>query len=61
MKRRALVRHLEREGVVLIRDGSAHSIVRNPSNGRAASIPRHAEIKESTARGICDQLGVPRP
>jgi predicted RNA binding protein YcfA (HicA-like mRNA interferase family) len=61
MKRLDLVRHLERHGCSLDREGANHSIFRNPTNGRCAAIPRHREIKDTTARTICSQLGIPRP
>lgn len=61
MKRRDLIRHLERAGCAFDRDGANHTIYRNPANGRCAPVPRHREVKETTARAICDQLGVPRP
>jgi mRNA interferase HicA len=61
MKRRELVRHLDKHGCYLDREGANHSIYRNPANGRCSAIPRHAEIKETTARTICDQLGIFRP
>ena len=41
--------------------GGAHSIWLNPGTRRMASVPRHREIKESTARAICKQLEIPRP
>jgi mRNA interferase HicA len=61
MKRRELVRHLEKHCCYLDREGSNHSIYRNPANGLCAPVPRHLEIKETTARTICDQLGISRP
>jgi mRNA interferase HicA len=61
MKRRELVRHLEKHGCCLDREGSNHSIYRNPANGRCSAVTRHVEIKETTARTICDQLGISRP
>ena len=36
MKRHDLVRHLERHGCHLDREGANHSIYRNPANGRCA-------------------------
>ena len=60
MKRRDLVQHIERSGCYLDREGANHSIYRNPANGRCAAVPRHREIKDTTARTICDQLGIPR-
>jgi mRNA interferase HicA len=61
MKRRELIRHIEKTGCYLDREGSRHSIFRNPLNGRCAAVPRHIEIKETVAREICDQLDIPRP
>jgi predicted RNA binding protein YcfA (HicA-like mRNA interferase family) len=61
MKRRDFVRHLEKQGCYLDREGANHSIHRNPANGRCAAVSRHREIKETTLRTICDQLGIPRP
>ena len=61
MKRRDLIRHIECFGCYLDREGAKHSIYRNPANGLCSAVPRHAEIKDTTARAICDQLGVPRP
>lgn len=61
MKRRDLIRHLTRNGCELDREGSNHSIYRNPVNGRCTAVPRHREIKDTAVRAICDQLGIPRP
>ncbi|MBA2375073.1 MAG: type II toxin-antitoxin system HicA family toxin [Actinomycetota bacterium] len=61
MKRQALLRHLRRHGCELKREGSRHSIWWNPSTGARSPIPRHNEIKDTTAREICVQIGVPPP
>jgi mRNA interferase HicA len=61
MNRHDLIRHLAGQGCYLDREGPKHSIFRNPANGRCAPVPRHREIKDTTARTICDQLGIPRP
>ena len=61
MKRRDLEAHLARQGCFLDREGANHSIYRNPMNGRCVAVPRHREIKETTARAICDLLLIPRP
>ena len=61
MKRRDLVHHLVRQGCELDREGSRHSIYRNPANGRCASVPRHVEVMDTVARTICDQLGIRWP
>ncbi|HEX6985942.1 MAG TPA: type II toxin-antitoxin system HicA family toxin [Planctomycetaceae bacterium] len=61
MRRRDLLRHLERNGCGFDREGANDTIDRNPANGRCAPVPRHREIKETVARAIRDQLGIARP
>ena len=61
MKRRDVIRHLEREGCVLIREGGSHSIFENVANGRRSPLPRHREIPEPLVRSICRQLGIAFP
>lgn len=59
MKRLDLVRHLAAHGCMLLREGANHSIFLNPANQAQTAVPRHREIGEHTARGICKQLGIP--
>jgi hypothetical protein len=61
VKREDLLRHLRRHGCRPLREGSRHSVWTNSANGRQASIPRHREINDYTARSICRQLGIPEP
>jgi mRNA interferase HicA len=62
MKRRELIRHLERFGCVLVREGAKHSRYVNLANPRRTStVPRHTEIDDLLARKICHQLEVPDP
>ncbi|HAF71350.1 TPA: addiction module toxin, HicA family [Candidatus Acetothermia bacterium] len=61
MKRRDLLRHLRQHGCRFVREGREHSIWENPTTKHRASIPRHREIPEYTAKRICKQLGVPSP
>ena len=61
MKRVDLIRHLREHQCELDREGANHSIYRNEENGRCTAVPRHREIRETMARVICDQLGIPRP
>jgi predicted RNA binding protein YcfA (HicA-like mRNA interferase family) len=56
-----LERHLRQHGCTFFREGSAHTIWRNPSNRKITSVPRHREIKEGTVHAICKQLEIPRP
>jgi hypothetical protein len=41
--------------------GRSHSVWVNRANDLQAAIPRHREISDYTARGICRQLGVAEP
>jgi predicted RNA binding protein YcfA (HicA-like mRNA interferase family) len=61
MKRRDLIRHIESQGCVFVREGQSHTIYENPATGQRAPIPRHREIPDVFARAICRQLGVPKP
>jgi len=57
MRRSELMRYLRQNGVVILREGSRHTIV---IRGVAKSqIPRHREIVDELARQICKDLGLP--
>lgn len=56
MKRRDLIRILEKNGFVLIREGD-HSIYKAP-NKRAVQVPRHRDINEITAIKILIAAGL---
>jgi hypothetical protein len=59
VKRGSLLRHLRRHGCVLKREGAAHSLWTNPTNGTVEAVPRHTEIPNMLAKKICRNLGVP--
>ncbi|MBX3059688.1 MAG: type II toxin-antitoxin system HicA family toxin [Anaerolineae bacterium] len=59
MKRRSLLRHLQKNGCELLREGGKHSVYWNPQNGNSTTIPRHTEIKDKLAEKICKDLGIP--
>ncbi len=61
MKRRDLLSHLIREGCVLHREGSKHSVFLNSENGHMATVPRHRAIETLLARKICRQMDIPTP
>lgn len=61
MKRRDLVRYLEQQGCVLLREGRNHTVYLNPRTGQRTSVPRHKEIATLTGYTACDQVGIPRP
>jgi len=57
MKRRDLIRELEKMGCVLIRQGTKHDWYQNPRTKVSQPVPRHREIKEHLARHIIKMLG----
>lgn len=58
MKRRDLIRDLERCGCRLHRHGGRHDVYVNPANGRKAPVARHMEVPETLRRLIWKQLGL---
>jgi hypothetical protein len=52
MKRRDLLRELERQGCRLLRHGSRHDLCWNPLTGKRQPVPRHTEVDEHLARHI---------
>jgi predicted RNA binding protein YcfA (HicA-like mRNA interferase family) len=52
VKRRDLIRELEKAGCVLARRGGRHDWYRNPRTMASQPVPRHSEIKEYLARSI---------
>jgi predicted RNA binding protein YcfA (HicA-like mRNA interferase family) len=57
VSRRDLVRHFEKNGFSLRREGSKHSIY---SNGTGENIPikRHSTFDRITANALCKQAGI---
>lgn len=58
MKRRELIRYLEKNGCRFLREGGRHSVYWNPETGRTSTVPRHNEIVDQLARKICKDLGI---
>jgi mRNA interferase HicA len=56
-----LLRHLQQQGCVLIREGSNHSWWGNPGKNRRSAVPRHSEVDDHLARKICKDLEIPKP
>jgi mRNA interferase HicA len=59
MKRRDLIRHLERHGCELLREGGNHSVYVNRLAGKSTSVPRHREINDFLCKKICCDLEIP--
>lgn len=52
MKRRDLIKKIEKIGCKFIRHGGRHDWYQNPANGISQPVPRHNEIKENLAKHI---------
>jgi mRNA interferase HicA len=61
MKRRDLLRHLERHGCEFLREGRSHTVYVNRAKSKASTIPRHREINDFLTDKICRDLEVPEP
>ncbi|SJM91437.1 YcfA family protein [Crenothrix polyspora] len=57
MKRLELLQYLMRNGAVILREASRHTIVE--CRGLKTQVPRHREIVDELARKICKDLGLP--
>jgi hypothetical protein len=57
MKRRQFVKHLEKHGAFLLREGRRHSIYQK--GPLKSQVPRHTEIVDELARKICKDLDIP--
>jgi predicted RNA binding protein YcfA (HicA-like mRNA interferase family) len=57
VKLQKLEQLLSEHGCFKVRDKGKHAIWKSPG-GAIASVPRHAEVKKHTARGICKDLGI---
>jgi len=61
MKRRDLIRHLEKNGCQFLREGGRHTVYYNPTAGKCSTVPRHREVLDFTANKICKDLEVSKP
>ncbi|BBO16654.1 addiction module toxin, HicA family [Candidatus Brocadia pituitae] len=52
MKRRDLIKQIEKMGCILIRHGGKHDWYQNPKTKVSQPVPRHKEIKEYLAKHI---------
>lgn len=56
MKRRDLIKKLEKAGCVLVRQGASHDWYTNPQTRKSQPVPRHTEIHEGLAKSIVKKL-----
>jgi mRNA interferase HicA len=61
MKRRDLIRYLEKHGCVLLREGGSHSWWTNAEQNRRSAVPRHSQVNDKLIIKICKDLGIPKP
>ncbi|PIR40541.1 MAG: addiction module toxin, HicA family [Candidatus Yonathbacteria bacterium CG10_big_fil_rev_8_21_14_0_10_43_136] len=60
MKRLDFIKHLNKEGCTLAREGASHSVFFNAMTRRTSTVPRHTEIDNNLAQKISRDLGIPR-
>jgi predicted RNA binding protein YcfA (HicA-like mRNA interferase family) len=58
MKRHQLIKHIEKNGCYLYREGKKHSIYVNPKTNKSSTIPRHQEINNFLSKKICRDLDI---
>ncbi|MCL2211422.1 MAG: type II toxin-antitoxin system HicA family toxin [Treponema sp.] len=56
MKKFELLQKLNRQGAVLVRHGSKHDVYVQPKTNKEATVPRHDDINEYTAKAILKKL-----
>jgi len=61
LKRRDLIRYVEKNGCEFLREGGDHTVYVNRKERKVSTIPRHREIDEYLAKRICKDLGIPLP
>ncbi len=59
MKRSALIKHLEKNGCQLLREGANHAIYQNSLNLKQTAVGRHQELDNLLCKKICKQLEIP--
>jgi mRNA interferase HicA len=61
MKRLDLIRHLEKCGCAMLREGGNHTVYVNRAAKKVSTVPRHREINEFLMRKICRELEIRDP
>ena len=56
MKKYELIQKLNKQGAVLLRHGGKHDVYIQPRTNKEATVPRHTEINEFTAKAILKKL-----
>ncbi len=61
MKRRDVIRYVEKNGCDFLREGANHTVYVNRREKKVTTIPRHNEIDDFLVSKICKDLGIPKP
>ena len=61
MKRRDVLRHLQRHNCSVLREGGSHTIVGRNDKPISTAFPRHSEINDYLVKKICRDLEIPEP
>jgi mRNA interferase HicA len=61
LKRKDVIRYLEKNGCDFLREGANHTVYVNRREKKVTTIPRHKEIDEYLVTKICKDLGIPKP
>ncbi len=61
MKRKELIRHLEKCKCDFLREGSNHTVYVNRKENKVSTVPRHREINDHLYLKICKDLGIRKP
>jgi stress-induced morphogen len=61
MKRKDLLKYLDKSGCELIREGKKYTVYINRKKLKSTTIPRHREINDFLAKKICKDLEIHSP
>jgi mRNA interferase HicA len=61
LKRKDVIRHLEKNGCDFLREGANHTVYVNRGEKKVTTVPRHKEIDDYLVTKICKDLGIPKP
>ena len=56
MKKAELLQRLMQQGAILLRHGAKHDVFLQPKTNKEATVPRHNDINEFTAKAILKKL-----
>lgn len=58
MKRKDLIRYLESQDCILLREGGSHTVYIHLETKKTSTVPRHNEVNSFLAKKICKDLGI---